>query len=123
MVGNAKKDDEDKETEMLYVAPRQEPVKDLRQELNWEENDYYFQEEESGLARWRRKIGGNPFVPVGTVLTTVVLGFGVWTMKTKNRSHSQALMRARVFVQGATVFSLVAGVIYQRTQQLKNRPR
>ena len=73
MVVKSKKDDEDKEMEMLYVAPRQEPVRDLRQELNWEEHDYFFQEEESGMARWKRKIGGNPFVPVGTVLTT-----GIW---------------------------------------------
>jgi len=71
------------------------------------------QEGETGYEKIKRKTGENPFVPAGALLTAGVLCVGLWTMKTKNRSLSQKMMRARVAAQGATIAALVGGMMWQ----------
>ncbi|CAH1783293.1 unnamed protein product [Owenia fusiformis] len=64
------------------------------------------------LDKFKRKAGENPFVPIGLGMTTVVLGLGLWQMRTGNVKRSQFFMRARIAAQGSTVAALLIGVWY-----------
>lgn len=97
-----------KEDELLYVAKHQEPPEQYNP-IDW--SSYY---EESPKDRFKRKALENPFVPTGAVLTAIVLGFGLWTMKTKNQQLSQHMMRTRILAQGATVACMIGAAIYEK---------
>jgi hypothetical protein len=53
----------------------------------------------------------NPFVPLGALVTLVVLGKGVMAMKNRDTKVSQQMMRYRVVAQGATIIALVVGTL------------
>jgi len=53
----------------------------------------------------------NPFVPLGALVTLIVLGKGVIAMKNKDPKTSQKMMRYRVVAQGATIIALVIGTL------------
>lgn len=57
-----------------------------------------------------RRTTENPLVPIGLLATIGILGNGIMQMRKGNQAGSQRMMRARVLVQGFTVFALVAGV-------------
>ncbi|ETV99540.1 hypothetical protein H310_08203 [Aphanomyces invadans] len=72
--------------------------------------------QESGVDKLKRKFMENPFVPVGALLTTVVLVGGMRTFMVGGDSRTQQrYMRARVVAQGATVVAVAAGsVLYDK---------
>ncbi|XP_044755901.1 HIG1 domain family member 2A, mitochondrial [Coccinella septempunctata] len=57
-----------------------------------------------------KKLKENPFVPVGAILTTVCLSYGLYSYRTGKAKMSQLMMRSRVAAQGFTVFALVLGI-------------
>ncbi|XP_023217179.1 HIG1 domain family member 2A-like [Centruroides sculpturatus] len=57
-----------------------------------------------------RKTKANPFVPVGVLLTTAALSYGLWCMRSGNRYRSQLMMRARVLAQGFTIGAILVGL-------------
>ena len=63
--------------------------------------------EETDKAKWDRKMGENPWVPIGTAVTTGILVLGLVSFATKRTKYSQLLMRARVAAQGFTIFALI----------------
>ena len=63
--------------------------------------------EETDKAKWDRKMAENPWVPIGTAVTTGVLIMGLVSFATKRTRYGQLLMRARVAAQGFTVFALI----------------
>eukprot|EP00745_Piridium_sociabile_P016121 TRINITY_DN23952_c2_g2_i1.p1 TRINITY_DN23952_c2_g2~~TRINITY_DN23952_c2_g2_i1.p1 ORF type:complete len:118 (-),score=26.79 TRINITY_DN23952_c2_g2_i1:658-984(-) len=68
---------------------------------------------EEGLKeKFVRKTKENPFVPIGVLVTTFALSYGLWQMKTGNKRMSQNMMRLRIFGQGFTVVAVLAGVAY-----------
>jgi len=91
-----------KEVEMFYLPPPK--VEGFTSSK--------FATDESFEEKIRRKTLENPFVPAGALVTTVILGIGLWTMKTKNTRLSQKMMRARVAAQFSTIAALVGGMIY-----------
>ncbi|RUS77807.1 hypothetical protein EGW08_014424 [Elysia chlorotica] len=63
----------------------------------------------------------NPFVPLGVVFTTVVLGIGLGTMASeKHRHKAQLMMRLRVGGQAFAIFAVLAGV-YHNTKMGKDK--
>ncbi|XP_005105220.1 HIG1 domain family member 2A, mitochondrial [Aplysia californica] len=84
---------------------------------NYEELAYLppptpFYEQEGLREKFMRKTKENPFVPLGVVFTTVVLGMGLSTLRTGNAKKTQLLMRLRVGGQAFAVFAMLAGVYY-----------
>ncbi|KAK7110183.1 hypothetical protein V1264_014103 [Littorina saxatilis] len=71
-----------------------------------------FYREEGVKEKFIRKTKENPFVPLGVVITTFALSYGLWQMKTGNKRMSQKMMRLRIFGQGFTVVAVLAGVAY-----------
>ncbi|OQR92181.1 hypothetical protein THRCLA_22407 [Thraustotheca clavata] len=67
---------------------------------------------ESGMDKFKRKFAENPFVPIGCLVTAVILGGGLRTFVSGGDSPTQQkFMRARIFAQGATVVALAAGAM------------
>ena len=62
---------------------------------------------ETDKAKWDRKMANNPWVPIGTAVTTGILVMGLVSFATKRTKYSQLLMRARVAAQGFTIFALI----------------
>ncbi|XP_076470470.1 HIG1 domain family member 2A, mitochondrial-like [Babylonia areolata] len=71
-----------------------------------------FYKEEGVKDKFLRKTKENPFVPIGVLVTTFALSFGLWQMKTGNKRMSQNMMRLRIFGQGFTVLAVLGGVAY-----------
>lgn len=71
-----------------------------------------FHPQETFTEKFKRKFKENPLVPLGLMATTVILGRGIWTMKTGDKVKSQKMMRMRVLAQGLTVAALIGGVAY-----------
>ncbi|ETV76646.1 hypothetical protein H257_09137 [Aphanomyces astaci] len=68
--------------------------------------------QESGVDKIKRKFRENPFVPLGAVVTTVVLIGGMRTFMVGGDSRTQQkYMRARVVAQGATVVAVALGTV------------
>ncbi|KAK9890664.1 hypothetical protein WA026_012021 [Henosepilachna vigintioctopunctata] len=65
---------------------------------------------ETQSEKFIRKLKENPLVPIGCIVTSCCLGFGLYTFKTGDRRMSQLMMRSRVAAQGFTVFALVMGM-------------
>ena len=66
--------------------------------------------QESGREKFKRRMKENPFVPLGAVLTTIVLAFGLVSFHRGNAKLSQNIMRLRVVAQGGTILALCGGV-------------
>ncbi|GFO10122.1 respiratory supercomplex factor 1, mitochondrial [Plakobranchus ocellatus] len=63
----------------------------------------------------------NPFVPIGVVFTTVVLGIGLGTLASeKHRKKAQLMMRLRVGGQAFAIFAVLAGVYYNTKMAKKD---
>ncbi|KAL8609316.1 hypothetical protein ACOMHN_048872 [Nucella lapillus] len=75
----------------------------------------FYQQEEGVKEKFFRKTKENPFVPIGVLVTTFALSFGLWQMKTGNKRMSQNMMRLRIFGQGFTVVAVLAGVAFGAT--------
>jgi len=73
------------------------------------------------LPAWE-KIKENPFVPLGCLVTALILTFGLLSMKERNHKKAQLFMRARVLSQGFTFSAIVGGMWYQasKTKQPKH---
>ncbi|CAD5116443.1 DgyrCDS5330 [Dimorphilus gyrociliatus] len=71
-----------------------------------------FHAQETFKEKFQRKFKENPLVPLGLLATTIVLGRGIWTMKTGDKVKSQKMMRMRVLAQGLTVVALIGGVAF-----------
>ncbi|KAH9524645.1 HIG1 domain member 2A [Bulinus truncatus] len=52
----------------------------------------------------------NPFVPLGVLFTTVVLGIGISSMRSGDGRKAQLMMRLRVGGQAFAVLALLGGV-------------
>ncbi|KAK9879112.1 hypothetical protein WA026_003955 [Henosepilachna vigintioctopunctata] len=65
---------------------------------------------ETQSEKFIRKLKENPLVPIGCIVTSCCLGFGLYTFKTGDRRMSQLMMRSRVAAQGFTVFSYGYGI-------------
>ncbi|KAL3268436.1 hypothetical protein HHI36_007547 [Cryptolaemus montrouzieri] len=66
--------------------------------------------DESQGQKFIRKFKENPLVPIGSILTTICLGVGLYSYRTGQRKMSQTMMRSRVAAQGFTVFALILGL-------------
>ena len=81
----------------------------LEEEIRSDDTGHKFQE--SDKEKFNRKVAENPWVPIGTTVTTGILILGLVSFATKRTKYSQLLMRARVVAQGGTVFALLAAVL------------
>lgn len=62
------------------------------------------------VEKMKTKFKANPFVPIGLLATTVVLGMGLNAMRLGQSRKSQLMMRARVTCQGLTIVAILAGI-------------
>uniref|UniRef100_A0A0A9YS51 HIG1 domain family member 2A n=1 Tax=Lygus hesperus TaxID=30085 RepID=A0A0A9YS51_LYGHE len=76
---------------------------------------------ETGLEKFKRKATDNPFVPIGALLTTACLSYGLWTMKTGERRMSQLMMRGRVVAQAFTLVALCGGIAMNAMKQAEEK--
>jgi len=67
-------------------------------------------EPESSLEKLKKKCMREPLVPIGVLATTAILVMGLRAFKKGDRERSQAMMRYRVFAQGATILAVAAGL-------------
>jgi hypothetical protein len=66
----------------------------------------------------------DPMVPLGMLLTTGVLGGGLYSMVLGTSPHlSQKFMRMRIVAQAATVVMLCTGGIMMGNLSLENQPK
>eukprot|EP00040_Diaphanoeca_grandis_P017973 m.94526 g.94526 ORF g.94526 m.94526 type:complete len:100 (+) comp26729_c0_seq1:233-532(+) len=72
---------------------------------------------ETTSEKFSRKIGGNPFVPLGLIATGASLIVGLWAFRTGRQQLSQNCQRARVGFQGLTVVALVGGSMINPDQK------
>ncbi|GBG26233.1 Respiratory supercomplex factor 1, mitochondrial [Hondaea fermentalgiana] len=59
--------------------------------------------------KFMSKIRAEPLVPIGCVVTAVVLFGGIASFRAGNQKLSQQMMRARVLAQGGTLGALAYG--------------
>lgn len=105
---------------MSFSAPQKHDAHSTDNELRWirkpsveDEQEYQmYRAPETFGEKVRRKTKANPLVPIGVGATTLILGYGLWSMKSGNTKLSQNMMRARVTSQGLTILALVLGVLY-----------
>ncbi|CAL1534487.1 unnamed protein product [Lymnaea stagnalis] len=62
----------------------------------------------------------NPFVPLGVIFTTVVLGIGISTLRTGDGRKAQLMMRLRVGGQAFAIFAMLAGMYYKTKYEKKS---
>lgn len=75
------------------------------------------------IARFIRKAGRDPLVPIGCLLTGGVLGGGLYTLYTGQAGLSQKFMRARIVAQGATVVALITGSVIMGSEGFAREKR
>ncbi|XP_057340377.1 uncharacterized protein LOC130677574 [Microplitis mediator] len=61
--------------------------------------------------RFKRKMFGNPLVPIGMLATTVALLTGLGYLRKGNSVKQQMMMRARVSAQGFTIAAALFGTL------------
>ena len=66
---------------------------------------------ETTWERTVRKFQKEPLVPIGCLVTDLVLGNGLRAFKAGNTNTSQQMMRWRVIAQGATVIAIISGAL------------
>ncbi|XP_045475598.1 HIG1 domain family member 2A, mitochondrial [Harmonia axyridis] len=81
-------------------------------EFDWIQirKDYSDQPTLTQTEKFMKKLKENPFVPVGAILTTGCLSYGLYSYRAGRPKMSQLMMRSRVAAQGFTVFALVLGI-------------
>jgi len=64
-----------------------------------------------------KKLKENPFVPIGCLVTGIILGVGVSSMTWTDKRWSNWLMRARIASQAVTVGAILAGSYFAARKQ------
>lgn len=59
--------------------------------------------EHATIDEWHQEKKRSPLVMAGALVTGAILGAGLFAYKSGNKNMSQAMMRARVVAQGATI--------------------
>lgn len=83
-----------------------------KKEAEYAEGEFDFPTpvQEGIMEKFKRKSAENPFVPLGCLVTGLVLSYGLWCFRTGQTKKSQIMMRARIGAQGFTVAALIIGL-------------
>ncbi|KAK3705682.1 hypothetical protein QZH41_009515 [Actinostola sp. cb2023] len=88
------------------MAPIEEKIR--KPPVQWESV-----RDETAKEKLLRKVKGNPFIPIGCLLTVGALGYGLFSFLRGNTKMQQQMMRARVLAQGSTLIAVIAGLGYE----------
>ncbi|RDW93887.1 respiratory supercomplex assembly factor RCF1 [Aspergillus mulundensis] len=78
-------------------------------------------EEETPLQKFGRRFKEEPWVPVGCAATSYALWRAYRSMKAGDSVEMNRMFRARIYAQGLTLFAVVAGGMYYRTERTQRR--
>ncbi|KAL4910939.1 hypothetical protein BDW74DRAFT_142110 [Aspergillus multicolor] len=78
-------------------------------------------EEETPLQKFGRRFKEEPWVPVGCAATSYALWRAYRSMKAGDSVEMNRMFRARIYAQGLTLFAVVAGGLYYRTERTQRR--
>ena len=79
------------------------------------------EEPETTWEKTVRKFTKEPLVPIGCLVTALVLGNGLRAFKAGNTNTSQQMMRWRVIAQGATVIAIISGALPNIMEGYENK--
>ncbi|KAL4820547.1 hypoxia induced protein conserved region-domain-containing protein [Aspergillus spinulosporus] len=78
-------------------------------------------QEETPLQKFRRRLKEEPWVPAGCAATCYALWRAYRSMKAGDSVEMNRMFRARIYAQGLTLLTVVAGGLYYRTERTQRR--